>query len=162
MRSFLIGLLTFFMSVTLFQYLRCFDVLFNAGIIISVAVTQLGGLKKGLIAAATYALFTDLYVSRFLGIHLLLLIPLVFFLARISENMYEDSITLPALLLGTATLFYHVFYYLIMFLFGLVVPFSVFAKIVFIELLYNIVAGMAVYAIAFRMVKGYYPGSKNV
>lgn len=157
-----LGALVFILSATIFPFLRIGGILFSAGIVLAVVSTLLGGLRRGMLATLTYAVMQDMFLSRLLGINLTVYIMIVWMLHRISREMYEESMTLPALMLFQATLHYHLVYFLIMKVFGLAIPFAAFLRITALELAYNILAGGLVYVIAFRLVKGYKPGSKNV
>ncbi|MDO4799739.1 MAG: hypothetical protein Q4A52_04395 [Bacillota bacterium] len=158
----IVAVLSYVLSTTIFQVLRIHNTLFHTGIILTVILTILTGIRNGLIYSAIYALLIDLFVSKFLGLNLLLLPSVALAVHFVSVHLYNNSITMPALMFVLGTVAYHAAYYIIMFLFRSALPIaSVFDKFL-IEVVYNLVVGYLIYFLLFRFVKGFRLGDNNV
>lgn len=158
----LVGFLSFLMSTSMFQAFRIGGVLFNTGLILAFVATVLGGLKEGLTATIVYAVFVDLFASRLLGINLLIYVLLVIAIDYTAREFYRNSVLMPLLYFVVLTINYHLFYLVMMFMFGAVIPLEQLAIGVFIEVVYNTVLGYLVYYFAFWKTKGYKLGENHV
>lgn len=157
-----LGFLAFLLSTSMFQAFRIAGVLFNTGLILAFVVTVLSGWKEGLAATMVYAVFVDLFASRLLGINLLIYVLIVLAIDFTAKEFYRNSILMPLLYFVVLTVNYHLFYLVMMFLFGAVIPLEQLAISVVIEVVYNTVLGYVVYYLAFWKTKGFKLGENNV
>lgn len=157
-----LGFIVYILAGSLFQNLRFYDSIFNAGIILAVVATSLFGLRQGLLSTITFAVLTDFFTSRVLGINLLIFFILIFIIDYIVGQLYKNSVTMPLILFSLSTVLFHLLYLIIMFLFQSIPEFSVLLKKIMIELIYNILIGYLVYYIIFKNVRGHRLGEENV
>lgn len=157
-----IGLLSFFWATSIFQFFRIGGVVFNTGIIVAVCTALLCSRNCFFAAVLVYAAFVDLFASRLLGINFAIYLCMALLLSYASEEFYVKSAVLPLILLVLSTLFYHMFYFLIMSVGRALLQTEDIIRIVLIETAYNAVVGFLAYALMFRLVRGHRLGKENV
>ncbi len=157
-----IGLFSFFLSATIFQFFRIGGVVFNSGIIAAICTMLLCDRRCAFVAVLLYAVFVDLFVSRLLGVNLSIYLCMLVMLGNLVDEFYVKSVTLPFILLALCTLFYHAFYFVVMYVTASLLPAQDIFRIVAIEMLYNLLVGFFVYRAAFRVVRGHSLGKENV
>lgn len=158
----LVGILSFWLSTTVFSFLRIGDSLFNMGTILAVVITVLYGARYGYISACTYSALVDVFASRLLGINLLFAVGVVSAVYFVSRELYSNSVTMPGIMIISATILYHIMYFLIMFFSLSLPPMEPLLKKIAIEIIYNLAVGYFIYYIMFKNVKGFRLGEDNV
>lgn len=157
----IIAVSVFILNTTLFQLLRVSDTLPNIGLIIAVILTYLFGFREGMVFGVIYALLIDLYVSKFIGMNLLIYPLILVGVYYFSKKFYKGSVIAPIIILIAMTICYYFGYFILMFLLQSTIQIKDIYEKLLIEGVYNTVLGYVLFYIVFWRVQGHRLGEHN-
>ncbi len=152
----LIALVIVILQTTVMQLFRVVGVVPNLMLIWLIIAAVIFDRLTSFKAAFFAGLFTDILISKGIGMHIAIYIPIVVVIASLEEKIFKDNYITPVILIVMSTAYFHLFYLIVhYFSTGDFVLFPRLFTIVFPETLYNLVLGVICYVLAFRISEGY-------
>lgn len=152
----LFALTNFILQVTLAPYVRVFGISPNTALILVVVIAMLGGLGKGLTFALTAGLLQDLFFAKALGTHMLIYGILALAVGLLEDKLFKDNRLTPTVLIVSATLFFYLATYSMMYFANELNSLSYALTVLFpLEALYNTGVCLLFYRRLFARVYGY-------
>ncbi|MFZ5965931.1 MAG: rod shape-determining protein MreD [Bacillota bacterium] len=149
MRIFAVAMIiisNFLLQSTLFQHFRVFDVLPNTALIIVVLFALLWGSKRGATIGFFTGLLQDIFFSKLIGINTLIYMIIGYQVGYFEKKIFKENYLTPVFFVGISTILYHLFHYVISYMYNTRVElFAVFKGIVITEVIYNALLSFYLY-----------------
>lgn len=147
----LIGVLNFIFENTIFSRLEILGIVPNLSLIYIVLVALIRGRKLGSLLGLFLGLLRDILFSPALGPNALVYFFIGYIVGMLETKLSKDNIIVPLFLVGVSTVFYNIFYALIMFFLKQNISVHYIIKnIILVEMLYNMVLTIPLYKILLK------------
>ena len=147
-------LAAFLLQSTIFEFIALADIVPNMLIILTASIGLIRGRSEGCVVGFFCGLLMDISSGDYLGAYALCYMIIGFVLGYFNQIYYEEDITLPLILIGSADLLYGIFMYLVSFLvrgrFNLLFYLK---RIILPELVYTVIVSIVVYRVILFICK---------
>jgi len=152
---FLIALINFIFQSTWLQFFRLNGVLPNTSLILVVVFGALYGKKEGLYMALFAGVFQDLFLSKVLGVNLLIYVIVAWIIGSFEESLFKDNFLTPLVLTAVSTLSYHAIWLGIMYIFRSSIDYNLMTRVLILETIINGIISIFLYGNVLKRIYGY-------
>ncbi len=147
-------LAAFLLQSTIFKFFALADIVPNLLIILTASIGLIRGRSEGCVVGFFCGLLMDISTGNYLGAYALCYMIIGFVLGYFNQIYYEEDITLPLILIGSADLLYGIFMYLVSFLVRGRFNFVFYLKqIILPELVYTVIVSIVIYRVILFICK---------
>lgn len=158
MKSFyipIIVIINFLLQTTIMRYIAIGGVIPNTTLIILVSIALLKGKKTGGILGLCMGLLQDIVLSEVIGINALIYFFVGYLVGLVDNKVFKDNLWIAVVFTGLSTIFFHIFFFVLMYFLSIDINFIVMLKkIVWIELFYNMVLSILIFKGITKLFKG--------
>lgn len=152
----LIAAMNYFLQGALSPYLRIGGIAPNMALILTVVITMLGGMKRGLAFAVVSGILQDMLLSKALGLYTMVYCFIALWVGIIEGNLFKDNRLTPAVLIIMGTLSFYTASFLILYLGSEITsPVYILTRVFPFEAAYNTAVCLLFYRRLFSKVHGY-------
>jgi len=152
---FLIALINFIFQSTWLQFFRLNGVLPNTSLILVVVFGALYGKKEGLYMALFAGVFQDLFLSKVLGVNLLIYVIVAWIIGSFEESLFKDNFLTPLVLTAVSTLSYHAIWLGTMYIFRSNIDYNLMTRVLILETILNGILSIFLYGNVLKRTYGY-------
>lgn len=158
----LIVLFNFIFQTTIIHYFSFWGVIPNTTLIILVCFSLLRGRKKGAALGLFIGLIQDILFARIIGFNALIYFIVGLTVGTFDDKVFKENSLISVVFVSLSTITYHILYFLFMYFNTINVNiFSLFNKIVLIEVIYNSLLSIIIYKQISKLYKNPYMSFSN-